>query len=46
LPPGARRRPETDGLGHLTHHVRLQCPEELGMVMCEVLLDCIEERRV
>ena len=29
----------SDVLGHLKHHVRLQCPEELGVVVCEMSLD-------
>ena len=44
LPPGARGRLyAANSLGHLKHHLRLQCPEELGVVMCEVLLNRIEE---
>jgi hypothetical protein len=27
----------------LEHHIRLQCPEELRMMVSEVLLDRIEE---
>jgi hypothetical protein len=27
----------------LKHHIRLQCPKELGMVVCEVALHRIEE---
>ena len=30
-------------LGHLHQHIQLQCPEELGVMMCDVLLSGIEE---
>src|SRR5205085_11623996 len=44
LPPGARRRRcAPDILGHLKHHLRLHCPHELWMVVCEVSLHRIEE---
>ena len=42
-PPGACA---TDILGHLQHHLRLQRPQELRMVVCEVSLDRVEELRV
>jgi hypothetical protein len=35
-----------DRLGHLKYHLRLQCPEELGVVMREMSLDGVEELRV
>jgi hypothetical protein len=33
----------SDILGHLKHHVRLQCPKELWVVMCEMALDRFKE---
>jgi hypothetical protein len=32
-----------DVLGHLIHRVQLQCPKELGVMMCEVSLDRVEQ---
>jgi hypothetical protein len=32
-----------DVLGHLNHHVSLQCPKELRVAMCEVPLSRFEE---
>ena len=32
-----------DLLGHLMHRLQLQCPEELGVMMCEVSLDRVEQ---
>jgi hypothetical protein len=32
-----------DVLGHLNHHVSLQCPKELRVMMCEVPLSRFEE---
>ena len=44
LPPGARRRLRApDVLGHLVHHIQLQRPEELRMMVSEVLLHRIEQ---
>jgi hypothetical protein len=41
-PPPQRLVPP-DLLGHLMHRVQLQCPEELGVMMCEVSLDRVEQ---
>jgi len=44
MPQGARRRLRApDSLGHLEHHIRPQSPEELRMMVSEVLLDRVEE---
>jgi hypothetical protein len=33
----------SDILGHLKHHIRLQCPQELGMVVREMSLNRLKE---
>src|SRR5690242_19496287 len=42
-PRAPRASMPPDVLGHLHHHVQLQRPQELGVVMCDVPLDRVEE---
>jgi hypothetical protein len=43
MPPGALGATSSDILSHLHHNLRIQRPQELGMVVREMLLDRLKQ---
>lgn len=43
MPPAPLGATSSDVLGHLHHHLRLQRPQEMGMVVREMLLNRVEQ---